>query len=144
MTTHNQLCKWLHGPLDKHYRGRLFRRRIENTASSGLPDEFFCLDGISFWIEYKIIPPKKRETTLLTTKFRPRQIPTILELKEAGAAVYILAQLEKERFLFNGGLAPALERGIMRKYIAASSLLDSSEFTQINVIDTCKKLSKTT
>ena len=115
-------------------RGRkLFKKalhliRIENSVLSGTPDVEGVFEGSQFWIELKVAEPQKTETSKITIKFRPAQIPWIQRRSEAGGRAFVLVQVgagrTAERYLVPGRDVATLERPVLLAELCAISIVD--------------------
>lgn len=93
--------------------------RVENMTQDGTPDVNVCHGGREVWIELKHVHafPKRLSTTIGKKEWiRRAQVDWAYARIQAGGAVFLLVQVEREYFLFAGELIPALYVGQVRDW----------------------------
>lgn len=96
--------------------------RIENITEVGTPDVNYCVKGCEGWIELKhVAAVPLRETTPVKIGLTVEQRNWIIEREVQGGRTFILAQIERELFLFGGGSVYSLWAGAPFKTLHAFS-----------------------
>jgi len=109
MASESALNKWLR----KKLKGfGIHWQRIENIAGSGTPDINVCIHGVEHWIESKEMDafPKRPETGVRVS-LRQEQIVWLILRWRADGHGWVLVQVGREVFLFDGQYAQELKAG---------------------------------
>ena len=91
----------------------IFLQRIETATERGIPDLFYCHDGIMGWIEGKYIRKPVCETSKCKTKVSIEQVAWHRSFKRTKGAVFLLVKVSREIYLFNTDDAEKLNGGVM-------------------------------
>ena len=81
----------------------IFWTRHENWATPGVPDVYGIKDGISFWVELKVIKSNK-------INLRPHQMMWNYKHSLCGGRSFIMAKAPSQSllYIFSGSLAPSI------------------------------------
>lgn len=106
---------------------RLHMTRIENSASSGIPDVDGCWRSHQFWWELKVCDRPARPTTLIKPRFEPGQVPWLEARCAAGGAAFVLLQVgsrhKAQRYLIPGIHARTMALGLPEGLMPAICVL---------------------
>lgn len=87
----------------------LHMHRIENTASSGMPDVEGIFNGVQFWLELKIAHRPVNEHTPIDLKhIRPKQVEFLHNRWLAKGKAWILLRVGHDVYLIPGKFAMQL------------------------------------
>ena len=115
-----------------------FLQRIETQIERGIPDLFYCVGGVSGWIEGKYIQTPKRDNTKLKLKLSVEQIAWHKAYIHYGGLVYILVKKDKEIYLFHGKDGETLAKGVSRDDFDKMSL--AKDWSQVDKILSKKEI----
>ena len=95
MSLESSLWKWLKRAWDKLTARRLHYTRVENAASSGMPDVEGCIDGKQFWLELKVASrPKSADDVVVIEHLRPKQIEWLHNRWLVNGRAWLLLRVE--------------------------------------------------
>ncbi len=100
----------------------IFLQRIETAVERGIPDLFYCYQGITGWLEGKYLDKPVHETSKCRTKVSVEQIAWHRSFRRNKGAVFLLVKVSKEVFLFDSGEAETLNSGVVYKNLKDLSL----------------------
>jgi hypothetical protein len=103
-------------------QGKLKLNRVENILGDGMPDVIGTnCHGVGFWLELKDLAdwPVRDTTCPLHKKFRPGQLPFLLDWKSWGFNTYVLLRVKKIFYLVNpiDGLDKVTKEELPRYFI---------------------------
>lgn len=126
IASETSLWRWLRDGCRGMSRLILDMNRIENAASSGMPDVEGVYRAAQFWLELKVAPrPKKAETPIDVKHLRPKQVEFLHNRWLAGGSAWILlrvdARSDKALYLLPGNLAREVKAGMTEAELAELS-----------------------
>ena len=82
--------------MHRHLSPEIYRWKIHDTHTGGVPDAYYCGPGDSLWIEYKYIKLPKRASTLVQLNLSELQKIWLTRAYEWRQSVAIVVGYEKK------------------------------------------------
>ena len=105
----------------------IFLQRIETAVERGIPDLFYCHDGVMGWVEGKYIDKPVHETSKCRTKVSVEQIAWHRSFKRNKGAVFLLVKVSREVYLFDTDEAEKLNSGVVYNKLRELALAEGWE-----------------
>lgn len=119
------LWKWLKRGWDEVPGNRLQYTRVENSASSGMPDVEACHLGAQVWLELKVADrPSSPETRVDFKHLRPKQVEFLHNRWLVGGRAWMLLRVDglfKSVYLLPGRDARRVLRGMTERELSRAS-----------------------
>lgn len=109
--------------------------RVENTLGSAMPDVEASTGRGGFWIELKTCAKPKRDRTSVPVRFRPGQAAWLKRRWDVDSGAWLLCQVDRERFLIPGSLAPVVETGLTYRELVGVSIKILAPMTPEKVLE---------
>lgn len=110
--------------VDNCWRNDRVLNRVENGVLDGMPDSYYCIDGIMGWIELKVPDEPNRETTALFSgshKLSQSQRNWMLAHEQAGGRrVFVGIETPRTTLLVPGKHADSINKMTLFQLIDAS------------------------
>lgn len=116
------LWRWLRDGTRGVAGVRLYR--VENALARSTPDVEGTVGTGGFWVELKrCARPPKREGTPVRFRFQPGQSDWLLDRWDLDRGAWLLCQVDRDRYLMPGRVAPLVESGVTRGALEALSMI---------------------
>jgi hypothetical protein len=79
----------------RHLSPEVYRWKIHDTYTGGVPDAFYMGPAGSLWVEYKYVKLPKRDTTVVTFGLSMLQISWLTKAQMCGQLVAVIVGFER-------------------------------------------------
>jgi hypothetical protein len=90
----------------RHLSPEVYRWKIHDTYTGGVPDAFYCGPAGSLWVEYKYIKLPKRKTTVVTFGLSELQQIWLTKVAHYGQTTILAVGWEQSVQVFYGPQIP--------------------------------------
>lgn len=99
-------------------------QRVENALGRSTPDVEGTVGTGGFWVELKrCARPPKRGGTPVRFRFQPGQSDWLLTRWGLDRGAWLLCQVDRDRYLMPGRVAPLVERGVTRQALEGLAVI---------------------
>jgi len=115
----------------RHLPAELYRWKIHDTYTGGVPDAYYCGPAGSLWVEYKYIKLPKRESTIVTYCTTEQQRVWLTKMQKYGQLTTLIIGWDKHATLIDPQLinSPLNSGELQRRGITFKEIAQQIETT---------------